>query len=175
MVAGFTSRNLQIGTISFIILCWGNSWNFFMLSTMSSSSICFQKSQLRADLRTLVKKKSLNCFWIYYMKTQKSTTKCRVWRDSRFKAYHMHDIGPKRTNHKLGFFGEVCQLNILVPSKIPFLWKCVFLNLILLILFFSKVGGGGGPLPLRRPWYMEFVLTRNQFCNWCWSSNYWDL
>ena len=22
--------------------------------------------------------------------------------------------------------------------------------------------------------YMEFVLTRNHFCNWCWSSNYWD-
>ena len=21
---------------------------------------------------------------------------------------------------------------------------------------------------------MEFVLTRNHFCNWCWSSNYWD-
>ena len=22
--------------------------------------------------------------------------------------------------------------------------------------------------------YMEFVLKRNHFCNWCWSSNYWD-
>ena len=21
---------------------------------------------------------------------------------------------------------------------------------------------------------MEFVLTRNNFCNWCWSSSYWD-
>ena len=52
-------------------------------------------------------------------------------------------------------------------SKIPFIWKChcVFLNL---IYFFQ-------PLPLRGPWYMQFVLTRNHFCNWCWSSNYWDL
>ena len=22
--------------------------------------------------------------------------------------------------------------------------------------------------------YMEFALTRNHFCNWYWSSNYWD-
>ena len=22
--------------------------------------------------------------------------------------------------------------------------------------------------------YMEFVLTRNNFCNWCWSSSYWN-
>ena len=27
-----------------IMLCWGNYWNFFILSTMSSSSICFKKS-----------------------------------------------------------------------------------------------------------------------------------
>ena len=48
---------------------------------------CRLKSQLRADLRTLVKK-SLHCLCIYYMKTQKFKTKCRVCRDSRFKAYH---------------------------------------------------------------------------------------
>ena len=143
MVAGFTSRNLQIGTISFIILCWGNSWNFML--SMSSSSICFQKSQLRADLRTLVKKKSLHCLCIYYMKTRKSTSKCRVWRDSRFKAYHMHDIGPKRTNHKLGFFGEVCSWIFLFHQRFLLFENVSFLIQFNLFYFFQGWGGRSGP------------------------------
>ena len=32
------------------MLCWGNYWNFFMLSTMSSSSICCKKSYHHGDL-----------------------------------------------------------------------------------------------------------------------------
>ena len=59
-------------------------------------------------------------------------------------------MGSKRTNHKLGCFDEVGQSNILIPSTIPFIRKCVFLNLI-----FSQnvVGGGGGagPLPASPP------------------------
>ena len=43
----------------------------------------------------------------------------------RFEAYHS-DMGSKRTNHKFGCFGEVRQSNILIPSKIPFITKCVF-------------------------------------------------
>ena len=47
-----------------------------------------------------------------------------------------YDTGLKWTNHKFGLIGEVCQSNILVPSKIPFIWKCVFPNFINII--FSK-------------------------------------
>ena len=32
------------------MLCWGNYWNFFMLSKMSSSSICCKKSYHHGDL-----------------------------------------------------------------------------------------------------------------------------
>ena len=54
-------------------------------------------------------------------------------------------------NWELGCFDEVGQSNILIPSTIPFIRKCVFLNLI-----FSQnvVGGGGGgavPLPASPP------------------------
>ena len=52
-------------------------------------------------------------------------------------------MGSKRTNHKFGCFGEVRQSNILIPSKIPFIRKRVFLNL----TFFQKVGGPGSLAP----------------------------
>ena len=42
MFAGFTSRSLQIGTISFIMLCQGNSCNFLMLPTISSKYVISQ-------------------------------------------------------------------------------------------------------------------------------------
>ena len=48
-------------------------------------------------------------------------------KDSRFQWGSPYDIGSKRTNHQFGCFGEVCKSNILMPSKIPFIWKCVFL------------------------------------------------
>ena len=35
----------------------------------------------------------------------------------------LDDIGSKRTNHKFGYFGEVCQSHILILSKIPFIDK----------------------------------------------------
>ena len=80
MVAGFTSSGLQIGTNLFILLCWGNSWKFFMLSTMSSSSICFKKSLALWRFKNLDKKKTPWFVRIYYItwlvKTQKSKTKC---------------------------------------------------------------------------------------------------
>ena len=53
-------------------------------------------------------------------------------------------MGSKRTNHKFGCFGEVCQSNILIPSKIPFIRKCVFLTF---IFFFKKGGGPWSPRP----------------------------
>ena len=49
-----------------------------------------------------------------------------------------YDIGSTRTNHKFRCFGEVRQSNILIPSKIPFIWKCYFYY-----YFFQKVRGGG--------------------------------
>ena len=103
-----------------------------MLSTMSSSSICFKKSQLSGDSRTLIKKTPLFLRKLHHLVDH-----------NRLEAYHS-DIGSKRTNHKFGCFSEVHQSNILIPSKIPFIRKCVFLNSI----FFSKVGGPGPPQPL---------------------------
>ena len=55
------------------------------------------------------------------------------------------DIGSKRTNHKFGCVGEVCQTNIRIPSKIPFILKCVFLNFINIFVFKK----GGAPPPAR--------------------------
>ena len=55
-------------------------------------------------------------------------------------------IGSEWTKHKFGCSGEVRQSIILVPSKIPFIRKCVFLNFI--IIFLQKVGG---PWPLPAP------------------------
>ena len=55
-------------------------------------------------------------------------------------------MGSKRTNHKFGCFGKVCQSNSLIPSKIPFIRKCVFLNFVF-FFFFKKWGGPGPPTP----------------------------
>ena len=152
--------------ISFIMLCWGNSWNFFMLSTMSSCSICFKKSLLCGGLRTLIKK---HCLWIYYItwlvKTQKSTPKCsfvkiivlrltkREWGTSWCFTYDnslveeadlmILDRGSKRTNHKFGCFGEVRQSNILIPSTF-YLKMCISYYY---YFFFQKVGGRWPPAP----------------------------
>ena len=85
-------------------------------------------------------------------------------------------MGSKRTNHKFGCFGKVCQSNSLIPSKIPFIRKCVFLNFI--IILFSKSGGALAPqpLPLRRPWLS--AQTKQEQRKWkaltcfrdCWSA-----
>ena len=89
---------------------------------------------------------------------------CKETKDSRFEAYQpreneephsllgsRYDIGTKRTNLKFGRFGEVRQSNIRIPSRIPFIWKCIFL--IILIFFLKKWGGPAPqPLPPRGPW-----------------------
>ena len=121
---------------SFIMLCWGNSWNFFMLSTMLSSTVCFNNEEIVAPWRfkNLDKKTPLFLQAKYYItwlvKTQKSTTKV---------PYSLLcspcDIASKRTNHKFGYFGEVRQSNILFPPKIPFFF------------FFFKKWGAGLPSP----------------------------
>ena len=49
-----------------------------------------------------------------------------------------YDIGSKRTNHKFGCFGEVCQSNILILSNIPFIWKVYFFSFFFFFFFFSK-------------------------------------
>ena len=81
---------------------------------------------------------------------------CVLYKDSRFEDYHMistlDDIGSKRTNHKFGYFGEVCQSNILIPIKDSFYLKmCTpFFS-----FRFSKSVGGDAlapqPLPLLGP------------------------
>ena len=92
------------------------------------------------------------------MKTQKSTTKCsfvkklkivglrlpnQEWMKNLILSWaHLMILGSKRTNLKFGRFGEVRQSNIRIPSRIPFIWKCIFLNF---NLFFSQ---SGGPQPL---------------------------
>ena len=88
-------------------------------------------------------KKRLHCLCVYYITWLVKTQFCR---DSHFEACHS-DIGSKRTNHKFGCSGEVRQSNILIPSKIPFIRKCVFLNLIQFL--FQK--GGRGDLPPHSP------------------------
>ena len=175
MVAGFTIRSLQIGEkfhwFINIMLCCGNCWNFFMLSNISSSAICFKKSWLRGDLRTLTKETPWNLcihYITWLMKTHKSTTKCSFVEIVVFRLTVPHsllgssyDIGSKRTNHKFGCFSEVRQSNIRTPSKIPLIWKCIFL------IFFPKSRGGGPcpqPLPLRGPWYDNSpLLTSAEF------------
>ena len=46
-------------------------------------------------------------------------------KDSRFEVYHS-DVGSKQTNHKYGWARSTS--NICIPSKIPFIRKCVFLE-----------------------------------------------
>ena len=50
---------------SFIMLCWGNSWNFFMLSTMLSSTVCFSNEEIVAPWRfkNLDKKDCIVCVY----------------------------------------------------------------------------------------------------------------
>ena len=75
------------------------------------------------------------------MKTQKSTTECSFVQIFVLRLT-TDDIGSKRTNRIFGCFGNVRQTNIPIPTKIPFIWNCVFLN-----FFFKKWGGGGGRPP----------------------------
>ena len=56
------------------------------------------------------------------------------------------DIGSKRTNHKFGCVGEVCQTNILIHQRFLLFENVYFL--ILVLFLFPK---SGEPLPLRRP------------------------
>ena len=85
------------------------------------------------------------------MKTQKSTSKCSFVKIVVLRLT-TDDIGSKRTNHKFGCFGEVRQTNILIPSKILFIWKCVFL------FFFQKVGR-----PHQLHLDSEFLWAKNLF------------
>ena len=108
------------------------------------------------------------------MKTQKSTSKCSFVKIVVLRLT-TDNIGSKRTNHKFGCFGEVRQTNILIPSKILFIWKCIFLN-----FFFQKAGRPctPQPLPIRdRTWIIAVKLSdfrSHQLqldCEFVWAEN----
>ena len=121
------------------------------------SSCCLQCHRVQFVLRNRtpwrfknLDEKRLHCLCIYYITWLVETLRLvydlvQFCKGSRFEAYHIYDIRSKRTNHKFGCFSEVRQSNIFIPSQIPFIWKCVFLNL---IFFFQKVEG---PCPKKPP------------------------